>query len=713
MVRSMSTVVRAGGVAAAVVALAATGGAAVSAPGAVAPAGYEFVMRLEFGTPGAAGSRACTGVLIGPRAVLTAQNCAVTVAQPDPLDPAAARVTARLRSATAPVRVVDVRPDVAPGLALAVLDRPVRVTPASRAATAAAVDEALDAVGFGRTADTWIPDQPHLASFVVRQATGTQVDLAPGATGTGLCPGDAGAPLLRGLPSGGAELVALATAAGQNGCLGSAEQSGDVLARPVAALPSLPAATADPFDQLTLGPPDSGVPPVPAAEFGAAVATADFNKDGWPDIAVGAPGDRTGANRDVASGTVTVFAGGANGPGVGRRLLQTAFNAADEAGDRFGATLATGDFNKDGYADLAVGAPGEVVGTIKAGSIAVFNGSAAGLSAARGIDQNDLGRTDGAGDEFGRSLAAGDFNGDGATDLAVGSPGKLIGGLRSGQVTVLKGGTAGLAFGWIVDQKGAGGANEAGDLFGAALAAGNVLGAKTGTVYADLVVGAPGEAPASDPQAGGVYLFPGAAAGPVTNGVAVNQNGNGGVNEAGDRFGAALATGDFNKDGWADIAVGIPGESPRTDPQSGTATVVPGGNTTVGKGYPLEARDVTGGANLGGDGFGSAFAAGDVTGDGYADLLIGSPGRAAGAGLLYLFTGGAVSTARPDSVTPAKLIRQADVYGTDEDGDRFGAALAAADLNRDGKADAVAGSPGEGAPGEPDAGMAISLSAGF
>jgi hypothetical protein len=109
MVRSMSTVVRAGGVAAAVVALAASGGAAIAAPGAVAPAGYEFLARLEFGTPGAAGSRACTGVLIGPRAVLTARNCAVTVARPDPLDPAAARVTVRLRSATAPVRVVEPR----------------------------------------------------------------------------------------------------------------------------------------------------------------------------------------------------------------------------------------------------------------------------------------------------------------------------------------------------------------------------------------------------------------------------------------------------------------------------------------------------------------------------------------------------------------------------------------------------------------------------
>lgn len=678
-------------------------GAAHAQPGDEAPAAYGFVARIQVGAPGPEGSRACTGVLVAPRALLTSGACL------SDLDRA---VTVRFADG-ATNRVVDVQPDRRPGLALATLARPVRTAVAPRATAAAAAGESLRAAGFGRTADAWVPERAHLSSFTVSETSSAQVRLTPGEEGgAGLCAGDAGAALVR--DNGTTrELVALATAAGQRGCLGAPDgATGDVIANPVAGL-TLPAATADPYDQLTLAPADSGTAPVANAGFGTAVAMADFNKDGYPDIAVGAPRDGTGAGNSVASGTVTVFAGGANGPGVGTRLLQTRFNAADEADDRFGSALATGDFNKDGYADLAVGTPGEVVGTIKAGSIAVFNGSASGLNQARGIDQNDIGRTDGAGDLFGKSLAAGDFNGDGFTDLAVGAPGKVLSSLRSGEVTVLKGSASGLAFGWLVDQRGGGGANEAGDLFGESLAAGNVLGAKTGTVFSDLVIGSPGEAPGSDPQSGGIYVFPGSTAGPVSGGLGESQSGNGGSNESGDRFGAAVGAADFNKDGWADVVVGSPGEAPGTDPQSGTVTILPGGNTALGVGFAVAGKEVTGGDNGQGDLFGNAVATGDTNADGFADLLVGVPGKAGNAGRLYLWTGQASTTAQPRSLTPRTMIRQEDVFGTSEAGDQFGAALAFADLNRDGRADALVGSPGEAAPGEPAAGTATTLSRVF
>ncbi|WP_189081596.1 trypsin-like serine protease [Mangrovihabitans endophyticus] len=677
--------------------------------GPAAPDSLDFVARIEIGVPGTADARACTGVLVRPRVLVTARECVVSADHPDPAAGSALRITATFAGGD-PLRVVDVHPDLTDDLSAVVLARPATVEPVPLGAAAQA-GETLTAAGFGRTAHEWVPDQPHAVSFDVSAAAAGRVDLAlDESSDAGLCRGDAGAPLLR-ESADGPELVAVATAAYQRGCFGETDTDGDAIAAPGVALASLPSATTDPFDQLTLSPTDSGTAPAEDAQFGAAVAAADFNKDGYADVAIGSPRGRTGSSGDVPSGTVTVFAGGANGPATGKRLVQTMFNASDEAGDRFGAALATGDFNKDGYMDLAVGTPDEEIGTIKAGAIAIFFGSASGLGSPKGIDQNDIGRTDLAGDRFGASLAAGDFNGDGITDLAVGAPGKVIGGRRSGEVTVLKGSTSGLKLGWIVDQSATNGANEEGDLFGESLAAGNVLGAKTGTVYSDLVIGVPGEAPGSNPRSGMVYVVPGSANGPTSGAIGITQSNSGtGANEDGDQVGAAVATADFNSDGWADVAIGVPGESPRSDPRAGSLTVVSGGSSAVSTGFYLEEVSVPGGDNQEGDRFGSVFGTGDFTGDGYADLLVGAPGRTGDAGRVYSFVGGPVSASRPNSLTPAGIIRQQDVFGTDEPGDLFGAALALGDLNKDGKADAVVGSPGEGAPSEPDAGMVTTLS---
>jgi hypothetical protein len=685
---------------------------ALASGGPVASATYRFVAKLEIGDPGTIDARGCSGALIRPRVVVTAKDCLVSAAHPDPAGAGGLAITSRFADGTV-IKAVNVLPDVAPGLTAVVLARPAQVGAVPLATVAAISGDSLTAAGFGRTKSEWIPDQPHTVVFTVQQAVGTSLDLVPDASAeTALCKGDAGAPVVRALADGKVELVAVATAAFQKGCLGSADTSGDATAVPAVSLASLPAATTDLFDQLTLSPVDSGRVPVAAEGFGSSVATADFNKDGYLDVAVGAPTDKTGANRDVASGTVTVFMSGSNGPGTGSVLLQSAFGAADEAGDLFGSALATGDFNKDGFADLAIGTPGEQIGTIRAGAIAVFSGSPTGLANAKGFDQDDLGLTDVAGDQFGESLAAGDFNGDGATDLAIGIPGKTVGTAKSGQVAILKGASTGLnkSASWIVDQRATNGANENGDQFGAALAAGNVIGAKTGTVYSDLVVGAPGESPDADPQSGIVYVIPGSVKGPVSGAVDFTQTGNGGTNEAGDQFGAALATGDFGKDGWADVVVGIPGEAAGNLPQSGTLTIFPGGSSTVGTGYAIEERDFVGGANEAGDQFGTVFATGDINADGYADLVAGAPGKASGAGIAYTFLGGPLGSTRPEPLVPGLIIRQQDVYGTDEADDRFGGALAVGDLNKDGKADAVVGSPGEGAPGEPNAGIAITLS---
>jgi hypothetical protein len=159
------------------------------------------------------------------------------------------------------------------------------------------------------------------------------------------------------------------------------------------------------------------------------MARGDFNGDGYRDLAIGVPDEDITVNGLVITdaGAVNVlYGGGANGlSSAGNEFLHQGgpdIIGAAEADDRFGYALASGDFNDDGYDDLAVGVPGQAVGgDAGAGAVHVFYGSSmglVGLSLFGGTLVTDViwHRDSGSvleaadpGDNFGWSLAAGNF----------------------------------------------------------------------------------------------------------------------------------------------------------------------------------------------------------------------------------------------------------------------------------------------------------------
>ena len=376
-----------------------------------------------------------------------------------------------------------------------------------------------------------------------------------------------------------------------------------------------------------------------------------------------------------------------------------------DANESFGAAFAVGDFDGDGFDDLATGVPADdgpsaIAGS---GSVAVRYGARGGLET--GPVSTVLREDPGSAlpnESLGFALAAGDFDGDGFDDLAVGIPYDLPDGVTSrGGVRIYYGASGGL------QSTGSQLLGEADDgepqhlceyaQFGYALAAGNF----DADPYADLAVGVRSGCENTGTamiQGGSVVVAHGTETGLLPfYGYRISQDSFGLYEqvEPNDQFGAAVAAGDFNGDGYDDLAIGVPGEE-------GTAGAV---QNLMGSQFGLIFANsvfwypgALGEVPEADDYLGLCLVAGDFDGDGYDDLAIGSPFED-----LDVPNVGSIDVAygAPDpswfDLSRTDRIDQSTIYGPSHQGqfDYFGYSLAAGDFDGDGRDDLAVGHPGD------------------
>jgi len=426
--------------------------------------------------------------------------------------------------------------------------------------------------------------------------------------------------------------------------------------------------------------------------FGFAVACGDFNGDGRDDLAVGNPFSGVFGQLNASGAVNVLYSSSTTGrlsskgnqlwsedsPGI----LETA-----ESDDQFGFAVASGDFNGDGFDDLAIGVRLKNLGPGKneAGAVHILYGSNKGLTSAGNQfwtqDSPGIEGEAGVAEQFGINLAAADFGKDDSSgcydDLAIGVP------FNEGAVNVIYGSASGLtsAGNQLWQQT-----KEANSWFGLALAAGSfrqldsVCGKKK---ISDLVVGAPG--PGADPSgtlasAGATFVIYGTDSGLTnTDSQKWTQNSPGMPNfmEKGDQFGSALGTGHSAANGEY-LVIGVPGESLGTAFSAGAIHILytdPSTGLLTSAGSKFYDQDTPGiqdkvEAN---DSFGFSIGIGDFNSDGEDDVVVGVPFEYL-KGVRYV---GAINVLYSAGTSFTQFFHQnkEDMKGVEEAEDEFGHTL--------------------------------------
>ena len=385
----------------------------------------------------------------------------------------------------------------------------------------------------------------------------------------------------------------------------------------------------------------------------------------------------------------------------------------------FGYPMAYGNFNGDGYDDLAIADQGEIDTTtagFHAGAVWIFSGGPDGLQieSVQHINQSTPGVPGASeeGDWFGASLAAGDITGDGRDELAVGIPAESLGSAeRAGGVVVLAGSPTGLVTTgaqWI-DQSTTGvpGTPETDDIFGYGLAIGKV----DKNNYAELLIGAPVENEGDlNDGSGLVTQLWGSAAGASLTGV--TSVGGEAVTATANvtglyawMLGLTIGVTDTNGDGYGEVIVGDRGAEVNWGIAPGAVVSLAGRSSGLSAtGVKVLTQDSAGvaGAAETDDWFGDSISVGDVTGDGLGDVLVGVPGEDVGttadAGSVALLRGSSGGLTGTNSQTLDSS--SALVPGAAETMDSFGEAVATLNLDGAGPMEALVSTPGEEVTGD-------------